>query len=335
MKRTHFLFVCSTVFVLLTVIACQKTYNKDNPSVQTPVNPATGPPNLTTKVSLNALFKDLRSTPETQCVTAGIDQTVVFNKGTRLTFYPNSFKDAAGNILTSGEVCLEMVEMYKPGDMIANRASTVTKEGDLLISGGQVHIKATMNGKEVFANKYGIAFPQPAASTQPMDLYYGDRSNSDSVVSWSIAPPGNGGTTTGTTPVDSLVSAYHFDSATRFSFINCDRLNSIPGDRTNNIRILMPDGSFDKNTTDVLFVFPTINTVTHAYYYYIKTKSFAVAPAYKIPLGLEISVVVIAKKDDNYYYYDQKGLTVSDGLSIAASPTKMSLDEIKAKLAEL
>ncbi len=335
MKRAYLAIACSAAFILVTIVACQKTYNKDNPSVQTSVNPATGPPNLTTKVSLNALFKDLRSTPETQCVTAGIDQTVVFNKGTKLTFYPNSFKDAAGNILTSGEVCLEMVEMYKPGDMIANRASTVTKEGDLLISGGQVQIKATMNGKEVFANKYGIAFPQPAASTQPMDLYYGDRSNSDSVVSWSIAPPGNGGTTATGTVADTSTIVYLFDSCSTFTYINCDKIKIDAGaTTTNNFKITMPDTSYTGLTTQVFLLFPDYKSAATARYYDYADLSFNIGN-YVLPVGIKFDVVVVAIINGDYYYDEKTENFLSEGLSIAASPTKMPLEEIKAKLAEL
>jgi hypothetical protein len=223
------------VFVALIVAvagACSKKYNNPNNVEPNVVNPFGGPPgSLTPGSQLNKLFKDLRSVPERQCVTAGVSQTVTFKKGTKLIFYPNSFKDKAGNIITSGTVCLEVTEMYKPGDMIANRATTMSDEG-ILQSGGQVYIKATKNGEEVFANKYGIAYLQPAPSEQPMNLYYGDRSNSDSLVIWTSANISLAGTsTTKTTKTSDSVGLgylypmhYVFDSCSKLQFINCDRL---------------------------------------------------------------------------------------------------------------
>lgn len=43
---------------------------------------------------LNSLFAPFRTTPQTLTVTAGMYAEVTGAKGTKLTFYPNSFKDA-------------------------------------------------------------------------------------------------------------------------------------------------------------------------------------------------------------------------------------------------
>ena len=331
MNRTaQFLLV--SCFMLLLIGGCSKPYKKPDPVPTTVVNPGSGPGTFPVAPgpSLNELFKEFRTTPEVQCVTAGIPQTVTFAKGTRLTFYPNSFKDAAGAIITSGTVCIEMVEMYKPGDMIANRATTTTKDGELLRSGGQVYINATKDGQTVYANKYGIAFRQPAPSEQPMDLYYGDRDNEDSVTQWTISSTINPGTSVPGTRTDSLVSSFYFDSTTRFRFINCDMLYTISGPRTNNIRIFMPDTSFNKNNTNVLFVFPTINSVVRSSQY--EPRIFTCHGSYTLPVGLDVSIIVLTKKNDDYYYYEQTGLSITDGMTINATITKQSLDFIKSKL---
>jgi len=69
--------------------------------------------------------------------------------------------------------------------MIANRAST-TSNGKILTSCGQVFLTASINGQEVFANKFGIAFKQASLKTLPMFLWYGNTDNSDSIVNWML-----------------------------------------------------------------------------------------------------------------------------------------------------
>ena len=77
---------------------------------------------------LNQLFSGLRSTPQNFTVTAGRDTTIYGTNNTLLHFYTNSFKDAGGNIIQSGTVYIQLIEMYKPGDMICNRATTMAMD---------------------------------------------------------------------------------------------------------------------------------------------------------------------------------------------------------------
>ena len=104
------LAVCLTAAII--VVACKKSSNN-----------TTGP-----TLSLNQLFAGLRTSPQNLSVTAGRDTMVFGANGTMLHFYTNSFKDASGNIVTSGTVNLQLIEMYKPGDMIANRATTTAND---------------------------------------------------------------------------------------------------------------------------------------------------------------------------------------------------------------
>ena len=120
---------------------------------------------------LNELFADIKTAPQNFTVTAGKYQTVIGLDSTVINFYPNSFKDENGAIISLGNINIELLEVYKPGDMIANRTSA-TASGQLIQSGGQINLVATMNGKQVYANKYGIAFKQKSLSYKPMELYF-------------------------------------------------------------------------------------------------------------------------------------------------------------------
>ncbi len=340
MKRNYHILLI-TCLALLMIAGCRKPNNKRTTDINTtPVNTGGQPPLFPggTQPSLRELFKDLRYTPEKQCVTAGVLQVVTFSKGTRLTFYPNSFKDAAGNIITSGTVCMEMIEMYKPGDMIANMATTTTTGGDLLRSGGQVYINATKDGQTVYANKYGIAFKQPSASSEPMSLYYGGINNKDSLLKWTQANTSIPGTTAAATVPDSLLgSRYIFDSCTDFHFINCDQLNEQTSPRTV-VKIILPDSSFNDQNTRVFVILPGINGVVAAVNYSSSLHSLDVGsdhPLHEVPTGMVADIIVMTVKNDKYYYSEQTGLTVTAGMTVNATMTEQSLDYIKTRLGAL
>ncbi|MCF8449971.1 MAG: hypothetical protein K9G49_08905 [Taibaiella sp.] len=324
-KPTQSLFALA-ITAALFVSSCGKNYD-----------PGPGPtPVATNKTQLNSLFKEFRSTPEIKCVTAGIPQTVVFSKGTKLTFYPNSFKTAAGVIITSGTVCLEVIEMYKPGDMIANRATT-TDNNRLLTSGGQVKIRATKDGQEVYANKYGIGFRQPGASSQPMMLFYGNTNNEDSVTTWTTDTTKiNRGSFSEFTLYDTTGSAatqawYHqFDSCTDFNWINCDYFFNNTAPKTN-IYVSTGDVVFNKSNTSIFIVFPSINAVSRAY----TIPGSETFTGYNFPTGLGVNIIMMSKVGNDYYYTEQNGLTVTADMSVTATPTKQSLDYIKTKLGAL
>src|SRR5579871_1803946 len=197
---------------LITVLSCKKT-NDTTSTIITRAN--TGGP------SLNQLFADLRYKPQNFNVTAGKYAILFGANGTLLRFYENSFKDANGNILTGGTVNLQLIEMYNPGDMICNRATTLSN-GQLLQSGGEVMITATMNGQAVYANKYCIGFRQSTASTQRMQLFYGNTSNADSVTMWAISDTTKPENIANGTKTDSslyIFQGYVFDSCSNFTSI--------------------------------------------------------------------------------------------------------------------
>jgi hypothetical protein len=353
MKRTYQILAV-TCLALLVIAACRKPNNKRTTDIDpTTVNTGGQPPIFpgTKDPTLSKLMKKLAYTPEVICITAGIPQTVTFSKGTILSFYPNSFKYASGEIVTSGNVCIEMIEMYTPGAMIANNATTQTMTGELLQSGGQVHIKATKDGEEVFANTYDIRYKQPAQSSQTMYLYYGNTKNADSVVQWEIADTMQAGTVAVGTIIDSTIPPtpplppppfnpnYLFQDCNHFGFTNCDciRDTSIPRFLTT---VVINDPSFTRSNTKVFFVLHEINGVARADSYFGNTQLSATLGSsngdpHCAPEGMSLSIVVIAAKNDKYYYFEKHGLTTGEGLTVTATLTEKSEDYIRTTLATL
>ena len=305
MKRTLFLIALVYITAIVVVISCNKpSYNKGNV--------------ITVTQSLNQLFVRLRTTPQSLSVEAGRDTVVFGNHGTMLHFYVNSFKDGSDNIITSGTINLQLIEMYKPGDMIANRAVTTENERPL-ISGGQVSIGASKDGRTVYANKYGIGFKQPASSSAPMELYFGSTANTDSLAIWTVGNNTTPGTTAaGTTTDSSHLPAgirYVFDSCTNFTFVNCDHPFTA-GSSQIVTKFTFPDSTFNRGNTQIFVCFPSYNSVVGNSGHSFDPVTATISGYFYAPAGANYKLVAMANKTDGMYYYETTGTVPADSLKL-------------------
>ncbi len=322
------------LFVLLNmVVSCTTKFN--NTSLIYNTNPD--------KTKLNQLFSSFRSVPQQFTISAGTNKIIYAGNGTKFSFYPNSFKDATGTIITNGNINLQIVEMYRVGIMAANRTTAATQDGNL-ISGGQIYINATMNGQPVFATKYGIGFKQNAASTSSMSLYYGNTNNDDSLTFWTAANNFGVGNTAITTKVDSetviiinltggvdtvirFVNYYQFDSCINLNWVNCDNPYGTNAPLTD-LTVTMPDTSFNATNTEVFVLMPAINCVVPLNIYNPITRKFDIYHNNYIPVDMNATVFAISNKHGNYYYYEQTGITITSGINLTASMTPQSATDI-------
>ena len=292
--------------------------------------------------SLTQLFSGLSPAPQLFTINAGRDTAVYGAAGTLLHFYPKSFKTASRGIISSGTIIVQLVEMYKPGDMIAARTSTVTDGGKLLQSAGQVAISATMDGQTVYANKYGIGFAQNNATSQKMELFYSNTTNAALVANWSVSDTTQAGTTCdGTDSAGNQIFYaggiympppkpwyYIFDSCTSFHFINCDYWWNYSG-ALNPVHLTLSDGSFNKDNTQA-FLALTDDQVNISFLIGSSASDIALEEG-GVPPGRNYKVVVISNKDGNYYYFQQSGVT-AEGLTINAVLTPSTQAAIKSEL---
>ena len=286
---------------------------------------------------VHALMAPLRSAPQTFTVNAGTLVEVEGVKGTKLTFYPNSFKNAAGDTIRNGPVEIRLLEMYSLGDMIANRASTLAGPNPLK-SGGQIYITARQGGQEVFTTGYGIRFRQPAASTQSMNIYFGNRNNADSLVLWNIEPIG---LSASSTRMDSISNTYYyqFDSVVKFNFVNCDhdifKGSTIP--RTT-ITTFIPEKTFTPANTTVWIVYPGVNAIGYmdGYTYTSYNANYeAKFSASNIPVGEKFHVIMISILDNKWHYAELRNQTMDQNHMLALTPSPSTWAEILTKLSTL
>ena len=288
-------------------------------------------PTILDYTQIAKLYNDLKPAAQTFSVTAGVYSTIEGTSGTKITFYPNSFKDASGNIITSGTVSIKMTEANTIEAMIRNRAFPVSTDGRLLRSGGEVKIVATMGGQTVYANKYNAQFKQGASSTMPMGLFYGV-TGSDSGTTWSPVDSTTG-TGTGGTSIDTsgLTSFYYvFDSVGSFNWINCDHFYGSSAPLTT-MNIEFADTSFNWSNTAVYIVFPSEHSVMEGY----QGSASNIYNALNIPVGISVKVFTMTYKAGNYYYSLQTGITVTSGLVVHPVSTASSLSGIMSVMVTL
>ena len=328
------------VIAIALVQSCSKnTYNPGTPS---PFDPP-----------LNQLFAGLRTSPQALAVNAGRDTMVFGAKGTMLHFYPKSFKDATGSTITSGVINLQIVEMYTPGDMIANRATTMSGS-NLLTSGGQINLTATMNGQTVYTNKYGIGFIQSKQSNIVMTLFSGNTKNGDSVVNWVVGDTSKEytkawiGDTTQHPTIPLIYGrawlGFVFDSASSLEYTNCDAFYSSDSPMVS-INVVMPDGAFTPTNTQLYLVLPDINCAMSSLESSLGSASYdpttktikLVNESQKniVPAGMKYKLVVIANKNGQYYHYEQDGTIPHTGLTAKAVMNADSEASIKSMLSKL
>lgn len=338
----------TSLFCIAVVVAISCKKNTDNTSTLQPA-----------PVPLNQLFKDLRSLPQIITIKAGRDTMVFGSQGTMLHFYAHSFKNASGAIITSGNIDLSLVEMYKPGDMIRNRATTMAGT-NLLTSGGQIDLRATMNGQQIYANKYGIGYIQEDPNAKPiMELFYGNINNADSVVNWEAKDSlqerdrawlaDSAGRMNIAANYGRPWMGYVFDSASKLEYTNCDAFYFNDSPKVS-VAAIMPDASFTPQNTQIYLILPTINcamsTVQSALGADFGTARYD-APTRAInlisegqtnivPSGMKYILIVIANKNGQYYYSKQSGDAIPhNGLKLSTTMTQDSKSNVLAMLSAL
>lgn len=318
---------------LLTLLsACRKTDYKAND-----LKP------VTDNTAIVAALNLLKVTPQVIEVTVGVYTEVRLSQGTKLKFYPYSFKDQTGNILTSGTVQITVAEVYGPGLGIVNRVANMSGN-QLLRNGGQIYITGQINGSEVAVNKYGVCFLAPTHSEEPMALYYGTTGFEDSMTRWMRV-----GNMTGTAVQGTILdtqSVYfvdtsgvgvdtaniyrnynEFDSVASWKWVGCNYPYA-PGNRLTDVFVTTSDASFDNSNTAVFLVIPEVKTVIPVTDYNKVSRTFSMPPGYDVPTGVEAHLVVLSFKSGKLYYYQQTGFNLSYGMEFAPTMREYTSNEI-------
>jgi hypothetical protein len=132
--------------------------------------------------SYHQVIESITPQKEIRAITPTQTNVIKGKKGTNVTIPANAFVDRHGNPVT-GTVVVEISEYYSTADYISKGLSTIS-EGQLLVSGGVVDIRAYSDTTELFLKdtmKVKIDFPK--STDKKYSTFYGEP-QADGSMNW-------------------------------------------------------------------------------------------------------------------------------------------------------
>lgn len=300
MKRTTYLLLVLSLLSIALFYSCQK---EEKPVIL---------PAFSTQ--LNNFFKSHAAPIQHYTVTAESGQYIVGQKGSGFYIFPNAFKNASGTIVT-GNIDIEIREIYSKKDMILSGATTVSNN-DLLVSGGEFYINATQNGQQLTLIP-GKIYLQTVASgnTHPMQLF---TSNGTAGINEN-----NPGFNTLNWVLDSSAVAtndtFYYSNIPTLGWINFDHFyySTEPKD---SLRAILSD-NFNCYNTMMFLSFDGLNLAMSMY-----TNDWNVGTvfvAHYIPNGMNLRVVTISNINGQFYY-SENPLVSGPGAVVNPLPTTIT-----------
>ncbi|MBX2829091.1 MAG: hypothetical protein KTR22_13075 [Flavobacteriaceae bacterium] len=266
------------------------------------------------------LSEDIQNNREEDLQTFTVDAdfggTVVGNQGTNIVFGPNAFVDGDGSPIT-GNVTIQLLEVYGKGDMALKRIATNGKnsDGDIetLISGGEFFVRADKNGQEVFpANNFQVFVPSETFDPD-MRLFSaeGGCDTLDCEVVWEedeeqvMQGEGMG-------PDGTYVTGYA-GFREEFGWTNLDKWYSFVGPKTL-IYVDAPEG-YDETNCSVFLSYdgePGLALLD----IYDDNQGLFTEHYGQIPVGLEVHIIFMSKQNGNYVYAIQSATIGEDHIEV-------------------
>jgi hypothetical protein len=285
---------------LISSIACATVLftscKKDNPTV-------TGNGTQLT----NFFNTNVSSSKQIFTINASMGGDVFGAKGTHVRVLPNSLFDA-NNQLVTGNVQLELVEIYDRADMVLLNKPTMGKmsNGDLstLISGGEYYLKITQNGQEIFAPS-GVYVSLPTTNTGGVDpaMKAFDGVTELNNFWWNQTAD------TVNLDQDSIGGSSYGILDGQWGWTNIDRFYDDPRPKTV-IKAGLPNG-YDNTNCEVYLTYDGEETALAALDIFTTDGYFSEHYGL-IPIGLEVHFIAVTMIDNQLHYAIQ-GATITNG----------------------
>lgn len=300
--------------VMLCFIASTLLFNSCQPDevVTTPPDPEPDP------LPYTDIFDYYTSqAPATQYYIARADTTqiIIGDNGTKLTFTPGGFHDGNGNGINSGEVDIELKEVFSKKDFILEGKPTVSF-GDLIESGGALNITASQNGAPISSYGYQVDVPVSSATSNPSDMqvFFGtEDSNGD--FTWEYDQ--------GASIFLDTVGYYHM-VLNQFDWINCDYFYDQTAPRVN-VTATSTISQDDTVSVYPYLVFTDINSVMNLY-----PNIDGIPQATDVPAGLNAKLIMIGMSTTQFYYGEVDIVTAEETTDVTLFP--VTEDELNLEL---
>ncbi len=321
-------FILVLIIAAFTLNACEKDTDVFVPDPNQLIGPDTNwHTAIPTPVSVASLRNSLLIAPYLDTITVNAGSVTINTPfGIQVTFPPHCCTNGAGQNVT-GKVDVEMQMLKKKGDMIRlDKPSTYNDT--MLLTAGEIFIQLKKDGQalQLAPNvKINVRYVDLPVNQQ-MEFFVGDETNA-ARFNWLPNPD----------PVNNTVvtspQAYEIS--------------------TNRLRWISLAQVFDLNTVakvkvsaDIAPYFTNSNTVSFAVFKDLRsvvsmpgdinTRQF-VSP--KLPVGKQITVVVLSKQGNDHYLGYESAITQLPGVNLAQQvkvvPVKRSVPEIIAYLNSL
>lgn len=136
MKKFNLIAVIA--MAILTIVSCKKS------DVNVPNN------NNADLRKIQEFFDKNKPKYESFTVDASAGGSITLTSGTKITFPANAFK--RGNTIVTGNVQVSALDILKPSNMILGDRPTITSNGQMLESFGEIVVRANQNGNELQLN---------------------------------------------------------------------------------------------------------------------------------------------------------------------------------------
>lgn len=304
MKNVSFLkkLAIFSLMLFITIVSCKKEKTESNSG------------NLS---QINSAFR--ANSPITQTFTVNVDQPNLISgeQGTKVFIPQDAFVDKNGQPV-SGNVTINLQEIYSPGDMVLTNKMT-TSNGKLLVSGGELYFNAKQNGQNLqIADQKEVGFKIPQQSNDPQMQFF---AGVNSATGFNWVPNSSIDLSD---CADSGKASYCFGLDSMINWINCDYFYSYPGTLTD-VDLQVPSGYDTSNTLIYMYV-PSINSVTTVHDY--SPQHFWIKNGYEVPVGLNVIFVAIHDAGNNNYTLAYSNTTITNNHQEVLNFQSMTLAQI-------
>lgn len=298
--KTKSLLIATAVLLL--------TYSCNKPEVIPPPTPDGS--------ALTNLFTSNRNgAVQTYTVNATTGDVITGTHGTTVEIYPNTLLDASNN-LVSGNVTVELIEIFDRASMLFNNKPTIGiqpgGEPTLLLSGGEYYLNIKQNGNQLHTNSY-VLVNVPANLTGGMDpnmeLFRmgGDVNTGEDLWELDVADTAM--------VVDTTGSGSYGIMDGEWGWTNVDRFWSDPNPKTT-LLVEMPEG-YDLSNCEIYLVYDDMPNCLARLDAFTPEGYFSEHYG-QIPIGLHVHVVAVAIIDDELHHAI-KDVTIADGQIVTIS----------------
>lgn len=278
--------------------------------------------------------------PATQTFTgnAGTGFSITGGKGTKITFPAGAFVDGNGDAVT-GTVTVTLREVLNRKDILLGGPMTEAN-GQLLVSGGEILVKATKDGAALSvkpqiaydsANGIKVEIPKAANGANNLQLFVQNKRDNGQGANGQSGPYVNPNTWTAApyAPFGNGPNSYVF-TLPSFTWINCDKFYSDPRPKTT--ITATPVFKDDQNLTDlqVMLVFKDINTVVTLPFSTTVNKFQSYLTS--LPIGIEADMVIIGKDSQGYVEFGVQHITVGANQDYPAEVKRSTAADVDAYL---